>query len=834
MKHPTLSMSKTRCVRGIRTAVLAALVLVTPAIGQRGAGIPDDMGYSLKFSSAPLDMVLNDYSQKTGRTVLQGAKVPKAMITLRSQGALSVEEYLHAMETVLGMHGIGLVKVGEKFVKVVPIAEARQEAMDIGEQEYQDVLDDEGVALTNDSGQVIQELVALDETDELVSQLLALKYITLDEAKKAVEPLKHVYGQIHTFETINSLLVTDTAANINRITQVLQYIDQPIEAREETHVIGITYSKASEIKSKLEEIIADTRQQTKPTTPRQRASGAPGVVRPVAPPGVIRALPAAAQPAAATAEQIIEQAERGIIRGEVKIVADDRTNILIIITRPENMKFFEKIVNVLDVETAPDVVVKVFRLEFADAKEIQTILNDLIGATTPDEGPAGTSPVATGEAAKLREVPTTLAKPKAVESKSKVGELSKDNIKILADERTNALIIMASKGDLATLTEIIDDMDIMLSQVLVEAVVLEVNLDDTFESGFDWLQRSLIAYKENAAGTRTPLVGFAGSGGGGNFQPSDALSFNEPTTFPAADGNPLAGLTYYLTYFDLNMDVVMRLVSTDSRTQILSSPVILTTDNTDATINVATERYFFKGKKYVGGGDNPFYEDDVETKKVGIELTVTPRINAKKFVVMEIAQKIDNVSGVQVINNTEWPIVTTRKLEADIAVRSEETIVLGGLVLNSTTKQKTKIPILGDIPLLGWLFRSMRDEKSRSEVIVFITPYVMDSPEEIEADALRRRDAVHLDGMWKYGWSGSRFAEPSDEQIEIRKRRAKERKALRKQRERSASAEPDPITPADLEELDPDTAEFVAVENLRWDDVLDEVDREIEEEAPGN
>jgi len=855
----------TRNRSGVSGLLLAALLLVPAAAvrGQRGPGGREQL-YSLKFNQATLDIVLNDYSQKTQRTLLMGPKVPKSMITLRSQGGLTLDEYLQAVETVLSMNGIALMKVGEKFIKVVPIGEARQEAMQIGEQEFEVVLDENGNPVTNLTGKVLQRFVGLDETDELVSQLITLKHIGIAEAKTAVEPLKHAYGLIHTFETMNSLLVTDSAANVNRIMKILQYIDQPVESREEPHVIAIKFSKASEIKSKLEELIADSQEEQKKAVAVRKSSGSPGTVKKT-PPGVIRArnVPKVT-PEPTVTEEIVAQAERGIIRGKVKIVADDRTNILIIITRPENMKYFEKIVQVLDVETSPDVDVWVVRLEFADAKEIASMLNDLIGAAAKEEVPTGTkAPVPEEGSTALRKIEKPAAQISA-DGKSKVGELSKDNIKILADERTNALIIMASRSDYATLERIIQDMDMMLSQVLVEAVVLEVNLGDTFESGFDWLQRSIIAYNEDEFGTRSPIASFAGGGGGGDMQPSDSLAFTKISEFPS---DPMAGLTYYMTFFDLNLDMVLRLVSTDSRTKILQSPVILTTDNKDATIDVSTERYFYKGKKYVGGGDNPFYEDDVETKKVGVSLTVTPRINAKKFVVMEIAQQIDNVSGVQTINDTDWPIITSRKLEADISVGSGDTIVLGGLVVNQTIKTESKVPLLGDIPLFGRLFKSQRDENARNEVIVFITPYVLNTPEEMEADARRRADAASIEGMWKRGWSNSRLAEPNKADLKAQAEAAKEAKRRKKEMEKEArrreeaeearrrdeaeeakrrqkadakrraneeveaKRRAEQKLKSDLGGLHPKTVDFVTRENKRWDKILDEVDKEIEAET---
>jgi len=700
----------------------------------------------LKFVGAPVDMLLDAYAEQTGRTLLLAPGLPAVNVTLSSQTDLSQQEYLEAIEKVLSMHGIAIIREGETFLRVVPHQAARGQPMPILEQE---------------------EGKTLEERGELVSQLIRLKHIEMAEAAKAIEPLKHAYGIINQFESINSLLITDEAGNINRMVQVIGYIDQPIEAREEPHIIEIRFAKAEDIKRKLEEIIAESQEEVKKSTVLpQKTAGAPGVKKeePKTPAGVIRARAPSRVEAPATVEEILEQVERGIIRGTVKMVADDRTNILIIITRPENMPFFEKIIQVLDVETAPDVIVRVIRLEYAQAKDVAVMLNDLIGAAASEEDQSAAPKTGEGEgerrAAELREYVRRQKTESQAEiaGKTKVGQLSKDNVKILSDERTNALIIMASKSDVATIEEIIADMDMMLSQVLIEAVIIEISLDESLETGVDWLQRSLVVFDDNEKGKVSPVMAFAGTGGGGSLAPQDALGFVAASSFPS---DPLSGLTYYLTFFDINLDVVMRAVASDSRTRILSSPVIMTTDNKEAEISVATDRYFYKGKRYAGSaGGDPIYEDDVERQQVGITLTVTPRINEKKFVVMEIGQTIENISGVQTIDDTDWPIVTRRKLEADIAVASGETIVMGGLIQNRDDKSKSKVPILGDIPLLGLPFRSSRKEEGNSEVIVFITPYVLDTPTDIQTDARRRYESMGARGLWRRGWSDSKFADP--------------------------------------------------------------------------
>ena len=746
--------------------VAIGLAMVVPLAGQEEAAPDNDL--RLKFNEAPITFLLDAVSEQTGRTLLLSPGLPTANVTLRSRGALSLDEYLGAIEAVLGMNGIALVMEGERFIRVVPSDKAREEHLAI---------------------LPFEAAKELEKSDAVVSQLISVKHIELSEAEAAVLPLLHNgRGSIHRFEGINTLMVTDTASNIKRVLEIVSLIDQSIEAREVPHVIDIRYAKAADIKAKLEEIIADQeeRQKQRSTVPRQRDTGQPGVVTPPSSPaGVIRARQVAlrrarqAEAAARAAEEETtapegSEAERGIIRGKVKIIVDERTNKLIIITRPENIPFFEKIIDVLDVETSPDVIVQVFRLEYATASDIEGMLNELIGAASEDEAVAGSgneggdqAAAGEGRSQQLRDYVARRDRPAqpstqaggsvgARVTKSKVGQLSTDNIKILSDERTNSLIIMAPKSDIAALADIIADMDMMLQEVLVEAVILEVSLDDSVETGIDWIQSALLRYEEGPGGSRRPRVGFAGRGGGGSLSPVDALTFAAPSDF----GSPAAGLTYYFTMFDLNINAVVQALASDSRTEILSSPVIRTTDNKQATIDVSRDAYFFTGTRPVTSGNQIEFVEDVQREQVGIELQVTPRINEKKYVVMELVQSIENISGVQVINENEWPVTTTRKFESTLSVRSGETIVLGGLVITEDRKSRSKIPILGDIPLLGLPFRSDRKNKVRNEVVVFLTPYVLETPEEGYADARRRRNAIGSSSMWERGWSDSHLAHP--------------------------------------------------------------------------
>lgn len=709
---------------------------------------------SLNFRDAPLDQVLQFYSEITGRTLIKSPGI-NATITLRGQTRLTQKEALQAIESVLAMNNVTLVPMGEKFLKVVQPTAARQEAMAI-------------------TGQLPEK--PFEDTDQLISQIIPLKYIEIAEAQTLIQGFIHGYGKIQPLERSNSLLITDTSGNLQRIMEILEYVDQPTEIKVETRIYELKYAEAAKIASRLNELLGDS--QAKEEKPRVAAT--PASV--ASPPGVIRARAPgieAAQPEAAIEAAL---AERGIVQGKVKIIADDRTNILIVISRPSNFFFFDKIVAVLDRPVDPDVVVRVVALEYAKAEDIASILNDFIGAAksesktgVPAAGAAAESAEAGKEGAAAggsQALQDYIARQAAAsdrlrqvvsEEKAKIGQLS-SNTKILADKRTNSLLLMGTKGDLAALEDVIDRLDTMLAQVLIEAVILEVGLNKNIEYGVDWLQRSMTVNSDSKVSGVTvqdPVYAFGGGQNlnGTTFKAGDSVT--RDTTLPS-------GLSYFTTIFDLNIDAVIRMAASSSDAKILSTPVILTTDNTEAKIVVGEERPVVTSTSTSDGGQQT---SGYEYRNIGIELTVTPRINPQRYVVMEINQSADNLKDTTKIDENDVPIITKREMKAQIAVASRSTIVLGGLVNNERRKSRAKVPLLGDIPILGTLFRYDKDTDNRTELLVLLTPYVLTTPEEAQRETERLHNATAASRVkWYRGFSDSPLTRPSKAQMNAEKR----------------------------------------------------------------
>jgi len=198
----------------------------------------------------------------------------------------------------------------------------------------------------------------------------------------------------------------------------------------------------------------------------------------------------------------------------------------------------------------------------------------------------------------------------------------------------------------------------------------------------------------------------------------------------------------------------------------LSSPVLLTVDNKEATIEATDLKYMYKGMRYMGYSSTVSgagsYEPDIEQRDVGLTVKVTPRISPNGNVILTIEETFENVvEPGQKIQDQYWPTITTRKLSADVSVGSGETVILGGLVKNSKGYSTSGIPILKDIPYIGkYLFGSTSQTESRSEMLVFLTPYVIDSAADMDREARRRKDYINATDIWTKGWSDSKLADP--------------------------------------------------------------------------
>jgi general secretion pathway protein D len=324
---------------------------------------------------------------------------------------------------------------------------------------------------------------------------------------------------------------------------------------------------------------------------------------------------------------------------------------------------------------------------------------------------------------------------------------------------------MGRKSDIAAIKEVIASLDVMLEQVMIEAVILSVGLDDTLDTGIKWVYNSQMPDTEK----RTDAAGF----NGGRFGDT-----NSNTDVIGALGG---GLSYYGIFPEINMKALISASKSDNKARILSTPVVLTTDNTEASITVGEERPVVSSSINSSAGnttDGYSARATYEYRNIGITLKVTPNINPQGFVVMDITQTADDIGGEVKIDGNLVPIVSKREITATVAVQNRSTIVLGGLVRKSTSRSAEKIPILGDIPLLGWLFSSHNNSDARTELVVLLTPYVLTNPVQAQQEAERRLKASDAKNTeWPRGWSESPLRNEEPEKDEWKKKKDKKSKA---------------------------------------------------------
>lgn len=738
----------------------------------------------LKFDNAPAELFLQIYSQVTHRTLLTSPDIPKVTMSLRStdEENWTDEEYIQAIEQQLQLNGIGLIPVGDRFALVVPFKS-------IGQQGIETFLE-------------IPPAGRHPEEGKIVRQILTPKNVSAEEVQKVVEGFKRPDGQIQYLERTNSLLVTDTQENVNRMIEILAFIDKPMPVLEEVQVYPIRHAKAEDIKKSLEEFVEASREENEKSkkstaAPRVGNSVSGGMHRGISVsrqlPGVTRPNAEADTASSSVTDALVNDADRGMIRGKVQIMADARSNQLIIVTRPSNMAFFERIIKVLDIETAPEIAVEIIRLKYAQAetkdsnKGVADLLNDLIDSTSSKKEDAENRNTSNANKSNLTNksdaTPSTPQPTISSSSKSKLGELRKENIKILADSRINAVMVMASPGDLAAIKEIIAEMDVPVAQVLIETVVLSVGLSDEISTGVQWVKRVGQAnnYRDSYGGGGMPE--------GAGSSPSNL--FNLATNVTSAIGSISGGSQYFGTIDRLNLDFLVRATESDSRTKVLTSPILMTQDNKEATLENTELAYLYNGMKYMGSSySGSDYQPDIKQEEIGLTITVTPRINPDGTVVLEFEETFQNLGVPQEVPgsgidgaSSRWPSPVTRKLSGSISVNNGQTVILGGLVTQTKTESEGGIPILKNIPYIGkYLFGYTSFEDERNELLVFLTPYVFNDSSEAQEEARRRKDYLDATGVWNKGWSKSDLADMTDEEDMLR-RENNRRKYELKQRE---------------------------------------------------
>ncbi len=663
-------------------AFAAAALLTLPGSQIAHAESDDDMRLELDeatgkvqidFDDVSITAIIDGISRLTGKNFIYDDRV-RGKVTVISPTPVTVAEAWAVFESVLKIKGFTAIAGPAGVLKIVPLRDAK-------ESNIETIRDDRESA----------------NRDQYVTRMIPLYYIDATAISNTLKPLISKDAALVVYAPTNTMILTDTKANIRRLLGILEALDVEIH-KEELAVIKVLYADADTLGSQIMNIYGGKASGGKATAASARRD---------------RATRRTKSGKTSTAGAGLEAAQRG----EIRIITESRTNSLLVLASRRQISDIRELVHKLDVPVVGGGKIHVYYLKHADAQEMAKTLNDLVSGGSRSGG-AGK----TGRAD---------AKPQAL--RSVVTPLAEGQVSLSADPATNALVIQASKEAYETLSQVIAKLDVARPQVLVEALIMEVDITDGFELGFNFgytVVNNDIRYDLSGQGLISTMA-----------SPLGALT-RTTATFGEKDKALTDGT---------RLTASMAAAAKDNRINILSSPHILTSDNEEAEIRIGDNIPIVTSRvqSAVGSTDNGLASSvNVERRDIGVTLRVTPQISEGETLRLKIFQEItevndalsETVAGGDTDGTTEIGVaLSNRKVENTVVVADGDTVVIAGLIGEKTDQQEKKVPFFGDIPVLGWLFKSVAEETRRVNLIIMLTPHIIRSPGDLESESIYRR-----------------------------------------------------------------------------------------------
>jgi general secretion pathway protein D len=576
------------------------------------------------FPGIPIKQLLDIYAELVGRTLLRATAGPEAVpdtttIVLNTQSKLTRSEAIMALETILGMNGVTIIPIGDKFAKVVTEANAGSAG---------------GLFSTNTNN--------IPQAGKMITQIIQVKYADPKELSDTLALFNKTPKAIILIPSTATLILRDYAENVARMMEMVEKIDVLTPNSIKPEVIPIKYALASDISTALSALGASGGSSVGKSTSGAGFKGGTGT----AAVGVTgSSLGGAGAPG---------QTVPGMTSGMGSAATSGRSAF------QQNL---QKIVS-----------------SAAGAGQFQ-----LFGQT-----------------------------------------------KIIADERTNSLLVFANDEDMKMIKLIIGKLDVVLAQVLIDAIVMEVDLGDTRNTGI-------------SSASRNGANEFSGVGGLNNLSSAATGFLGGTTTNSTGTGinstlaNLPGGLSYFGKYGE-DINVVLEAVATGSKTHILSRPRIQTSHAVQADLFIGETVPYVTGSYNYGYSTGP--SSTYSQLEVGIHLQVMPLINPDGLVVMDIQADVEDIESYTQISGNAVPVTSKQQAGAKVAVRNGETIMLGGFIKDSRSSAISGVPGLMNIPGLGNLFRSTSIINSRQELVMLMRPTVLPTPEVAAVVATEERNKL--------------------------------------------------------------------------------------------
>ncbi|MBN1653212.1 MAG: type II secretion system secretin GspD [Deltaproteobacteria bacterium] len=624
---------------------------------------------TFNLEDADLPELVRLISQITGKRFIISSKARSIKATVFAPTKVTVAEAYQAFLSILELNGMALVKSGQ-YYKIVESGGIENRPIDL---------------LTDDG--------TVPRGDRFVTRLHRLENIPSDDAAGLLARFKSGDGNVTSYAPTNTLIITDTGTNINRMIRILKVIDIP-HSSENIWIEPVFHADANEIAQRLTEIFeASASKKTSSSAPKSTSKGSKDKSAP-------------ASVGTKTGESRI-----------TKILADERTNSLIIMaTEPAYLRILEMLRH-LDIAMEGEGNIRVHYLQHSDAEEIAGTLTKLVDQKPTKGGKGGKEAVTVFEG----------------------------TIAITAHKSSNALVITSSARDYAELRKTIDELDIKRRQVFIEAVIMELNVKRNSSLGLSYHG----GIQDFPVDDSLTVMGFQPQ------SPKSILGVANPD-FLTGLAVGVQGPTIDVPGLDMSIPsfgVALSAVAGSSDANILSTPHLIATDNVEAEISIGSNEplqtsaiasYGSLGSlaglsgtqssaaagllSSLAGG----FGGTVPRQDVGTTIKITPHINDSDEIRLEISEEISSVGAPEQGNVGVKPVNRTRA-KTEVSVGDQQTVVIGGLMRDSVSSGQDKVPILGDVPLIGVLFRSSSKDKVKKNLVLFLTPYIIRSADDLRA-----------------------------------------------------------------------------------------------------
>ena len=689
----------------------------------------------LQFPNTDIGIILKTYEQLTGKRIVTDNTVV-GTISIDITKPVSRDEAIRIIETSFFLNGFALVPTEGDMVKLVG---AGKNPRNFGIDIYSDVSQ-------------------IPENVGICSVLFQLGYADSKDIKAIID--LYVSNSIYTSSVPlpGAIIVTESSIVLRNIAKIITAADVP-PAEVVSRFYPLERANAKDVVDKLNKLFEKSTQAGAAGGPSTAAPGRP-IVQPngqPAPPGSVE-LPAS----------VSGLSEDTIIVGKIKVDYDERTNRIHIVTRPVNLRFIEDLISEFDSDIEFGEPVK-RPLKYVDAADVLGVIVKAI--TEPGEKPEGD----TGEGATATKTSTQPTNNTTNNNGGEMGNNSSGgsggglsisegletperdttpkavilgNTKIIADQRENTIIVLGNAEIQHKISTLLDQLDVRAPQVMLNTVIGEFTLNNDSNIGVDYL----LHYPSG------PLANLLSSGSGSSTLGSTSfLGGGAGAAVTQFTGSPLAtglasalgagnGFTAAIGAAN-SLDVIVNALESTGRFHITNRPMVYTSNNKKAIIvsgqQIPVPTSTLSNLNTTGVvGSTAAVQSSIDYMQVALQLEVVPLINSDREVNLDILQKLDSPSGVTTnVGGSNVPTISTRYIRTNVSVPNKATIVLGGLITKTVGGNTSSIPLLGRIPLIGYLFGNKTKQSDRSELIILIRPVVTTSPEEMadESHVERKR-----------------------------------------------------------------------------------------------